>query len=109
MANPTKQSVYPDRRTQPARQASLLGEAWLLHSQRAAMNHNRLEGVNMVTQYIQRFTKQLSSLSPRAAIAGALVVIVGVAGLALLLTRGSSEANANPALQPRAARLDKVD
>jgi len=63
----------------------------------------------MATQYIQRFTKQLSSLSPRAALAGALIVIVGVAGLALLLTRGGSEANANPALQPHAARLDKVD
>ena len=63
----------------------------------------------MVTQYIQRFTKRLSSLSPRAALAGALIVIVGVSGLAVLLTRGSSEANANPALQPRAARLDKVD
>jgi len=73
------------------------------------MNHNRIEGVKMGTQLIQRSIKHLSSLSPRAAIAGALIMIVGVAGLALLLTRGGSEANANPALQPRAARLDKVD
>jgi hypothetical protein len=63
----------------------------------------------MVTQYIQRFTKRLSSLSPTAAIAGVLIVIVGVSGLAVLLTRSGSEANANPALQPYAARLDKVD
>ena len=63
----------------------------------------------MATEYIQRLTKRLSSLSPQAAIAGALILVVVISGLALLLTRGGSEAKANPALQPYAARLDRVD
>lgn len=63
----------------------------------------------MVKQYIDKSVKRLSSLSPQAAIAGALIIVVLVAGAALLLTRGGSEANANPALQPYAARLDRVD
>ena len=63
----------------------------------------------MIKQYFERSIKRLSSLSPQAAIAGALILVVVVSGLALLLTRGGSEANANPALQPYAARLDRVD
>jgi len=53
--------------------------------------------------------KRLSSVSPRVAIAGALIIVVVLSGLALLLTRGGSEANASPAMQPHAARLDRVD
>jgi uncharacterized protein DUF6600 len=53
--------------------------------------------------------KRLSSVSPRVAIAGALIIVVVVSGVALLLTRGGSEAKANPALQPHAARLERVD
>jgi hypothetical protein len=63
----------------------------------------------MVKQYIDKSIKRLSRLSPQAAIAGALIIVVLVSGVALLLTRGGSEANANPALQPYAARLDRVD
>jgi len=54
--------------------------------------------------------KRISSVSPRVAIAGALIIIVVVvSGVALLLTRGGSEAEANAAMQPHAARLDRVD
>jgi len=63
----------------------------------------------MATQYMQKFTKRLSSVSPQTAIAGALIIVVVVSGLALLLTRGSSEVNAKTALHPFAARLDRVD
>ncbi|HSE38678.1 MAG TPA: DUF6600 domain-containing protein, partial [Blastocatellia bacterium] len=63
----------------------------------------------MVKQYFDKSVKRLSTLSPQAAIAGALIIVVLVAGVALLLTRGGSEAHANPALHPFAARLDRVD
>jgi co-chaperonin GroES (HSP10) len=63
----------------------------------------------MLKQYIGKSSKYMSSLSPQAAIAGVLIVVVVISGLALLLTKGSSEAKANPALQPHAARLDRVD
>jgi len=53
--------------------------------------------------------KRLSSMSPRVAVAAALIIVVVVSGTALLLTRRSSEANANPAVQPYAARLDRLD
>ena len=53
--------------------------------------------------------KRLSGVSPRVAIAGALIIVVVISGIALLLTRGGSVANANPAMQPHAARLDRVD
>jgi hypothetical protein len=53
--------------------------------------------------------KRLSRVSPRVAIAGALVIVVVIAGVTLLLTRGGSEVNASPSMQPRAARLDRVD
>lgn len=53
--------------------------------------------------------KRLSTVSPRVGVAGALIVVVVVSGVALLLTRGGSEANANPAMQPHAARLERVD
>ncbi len=59
----------------------------------------------MFKQYIKRLT----SVSPRIAIVGALVIVLAVSGIALLLTRGGSEANADPAIQPRAARLERVD
>ncbi|MEK6322042.1 MAG: FecR family protein [Acidobacteriota bacterium] len=54
-------------------------------------------------------TKRLSGISPKVAIVGALIAIVAVSGIALLLTRGGSEANGDPAMQPRAARLERVD
>jgi len=57
----------------------------------------------------KQFTKRLSSVSPRAAIAGALIIAVVISGVTLLLTRGGSEVNANAAMQPHAARLDRVD
>lgn len=63
----------------------------------------------MLKQYIDKSIRRLSSLSPQAAIAGVLIIVVVVAGVALVLTRGGSEASANPALQPYAARLDRVD
>lgn len=53
--------------------------------------------------------KRLSGVSPRLAIAGALIIVVIISGVVLLLTRGGSEANANPAMQPHAARLDRLD
>lgn len=55
------------------------------------------------------FNKRLSSISPKIAILGALIVVVAVSGVALLFTRGGSEANGDPAMQPRAARLERVD
>ena len=63
----------------------------------------------MIKQFFNNSVKRISSLSPQAAIAGALIIVVVISGLALLLTRGSSEAKANPALQPNAARLDRVE
>ena len=57
----------------------------------------------------KQYFKRLSAVSPRAAIVGALIILVVLSGVAFLLTRGGSEANANPAMQPRAARLDRVD
>ncbi|HLF85285.1 MAG TPA: FecR family protein [Blastocatellia bacterium] len=53
--------------------------------------------------------KRLSSVSPRVALAGALIIVVVVSGVALLLTRRGTEASANPAMQPHAARLERVD
>ena len=58
---------------------------------------------------LKQFTQHLSSISRRTAIVTALIVVVAVSGIALLLTRGGSEAKANPAMQPHAARLDRVD
>ena len=58
---------------------------------------------------LKQFTQRLSSISRRTAIVTALIVVIAVSGIALLLTRGGSEANANPAIQPHAARLDRVD
>jgi hypothetical protein len=58
---------------------------------------------------LQQTFKRLSRVSPHVAIAGALIIVVVIAGVTLLLTRGGSEANANPSMQPRAARLDRVD
>jgi Family of unknown function (DUF6600)/FecR protein len=52
---------------------------------------------------------RLSNVSPRVAIAGALIIVVIISGVALVLTRGGSEAKANPAMQPHAARLDRVE
>ena len=58
---------------------------------------------------LQQTFKRLSRVSPSVAIAGALIIVVVIAGVVLLITRGGSEANANPSLQPHAARLDRVD
>jgi hypothetical protein len=58
---------------------------------------------------LQQTFKRLSSVSPRVAIAGVLIIVVVIAGITLLLTRGGSEANANPSMQPHAARLDRLD
>ena len=52
--------------------------------------------------------KRLSSVSPRVAIAGALIIVVVISGVALLLTRGGSVANANPAMQPLMVDPDQV-
>src|SRR5712692_5497873 len=53
--------------------------------------------------------RRISSISPRIAILGAFIAIVAVSGLALLFTRGGSQAKGDPAMQPRAARLERVD
>ena len=53
--------------------------------------------------------KRVSSISPRVAIVGALIAVVVVSGIALLLTRGGSEAKAASGPQPRAARIERVD
>ena len=53
--------------------------------------------------------KRLSSISPRIAVLGAFIAIVGICAAALLLSRGGFEAKADPAMQPRAARLERVD
>jgi len=52
---------------------------------------------------------RISKTSPRVAILVALIAVVAMSGVILLVTRGGSEANANPAMQPHAARLDRVD
>src|ERR1043165_7963943 len=64
-----------------------------------------ITGVAMFKQAITRISKT----SPRVAIVVALIAVVAISGVILLLTRGGSEANANPAMQPHAARLDRVD
>jgi hypothetical protein len=53
--------------------------------------------------------KRISSVSPRAAIVGALIIEVVISGMALLLTRGGSDAKTNAEMQPHAARLERVD
>ncbi|MEK6287240.1 MAG: FecR family protein, partial [Acidobacteriota bacterium] len=58
---------------------------------------------------LKQFTNRLSSVSPRVAILAALILIVAVSGVALLLTRGSHDANADTSVQPYAARIDRVD
>ena len=57
---------------------------------------------------LKQFTRKLAGISPRAAVVGALIIVVVLAGIALLLTRGGSNAKAN-SIQPMAARLDKLD
>ncbi|MFY9557790.1 MAG: DUF6600 domain-containing protein [Blastocatellia bacterium] len=57
----------------------------------------------------QRILKPLSSVSPRVAIVAALITIVAVSGVALLLTRGGPNADANSLVQPYAARIDRVE
>jgi Family of unknown function (DUF6600) len=57
---------------------------------------------------LKQFTRKLASVSPRVATVGALILVVVISGIALLLTRGGSTAKAN-AIQPAAARLDKLD
>src|SRR5689334_19448953 len=64
-----------------------------------------ITGVAMFKQAIKR----ISNTSPRLVLIGALIAVVAIAGAVLLLTKGGSEANANPAMQPHAARLDRVD
>ena len=53
--------------------------------------------------------KRLSSISPKITILGAFIAIVAISAAALLLTRGGSEAKGDPLMQPRAARLERVD
>lgn len=57
---------------------------------------------------IKQIVKRFSSLSPPVAIIGALAIVIAGAGAALLVTRDHSEANTD-AIQPYAARLDRVD
>jgi uncharacterized protein DUF6600 len=54
-------------------------------------------------------SKRISSISPRIAILGAFIAIVALSGAALLFTRGGSVAKGDVAMQPRAARLERVD
>jgi hypothetical protein len=56
----------------------------------------------------RQFTRKLAGISPRAGIVGAFILVVAISGVALLLTRGGSDAKAN-VVQPNAARLDKLD
>ena len=53
--------------------------------------------------------KRLSSISPKITILGAFIAIVAISAAALLFTRGGSEAKGDPAMHPRAARLERVD
>ncbi len=53
--------------------------------------------------------KRISGMSLRVAIAGALIIVVIISGVALLLSRGASEASSNSGMQPHAARLDRVE
>ena len=57
---------------------------------------------------LKKFTAKLARISSRTAIVGALILVLVIAGVALLLTRGGSNAKAN-SIQPMAARLDKLD
>src|SRR5215471_18515235 len=56
----------------------------------------------------KQLTRKLALISPRAAVVGALILVLVIAAVALLLTRGGSNAKAN-SIQPMAARLDKLD
>src|ERR1700675_4257905 len=54
--------------------------------------------------------RKLSSVSPRVAIVvGLLIAFVAGSGVALLLMRGADKVDANDAVQPMAARIDRVD
>ena len=77
----------------------------MLQYQQPGLTKLLYRGSTMFKQYIKR----LSSVSPRAAIVAALITVVVIAGVVVVLTRSGSEANANPAMQPHAARLDRVD
>jgi hypothetical protein len=58
---------------------------------------------------LNRIGNRLSSLSTRGAILAALLVIVVGSGVAFLLTRGGTDAQADTSVQPIAARIDQVD
>ncbi|HSF25424.1 MAG TPA: DUF6600 domain-containing protein [Blastocatellia bacterium] len=54
--------------------------------------------------------KRLSRTSPRVAVAvGLLIAFAAGSGVALLLTRGGETVDADDAVQPMAARIDRVD
>src|SRR5438309_5891173 len=57
----------------------------------------------------KRLITRAASVSTRATVIGALLILVAVSAVAWLLTQGKSEANASTAIQPYAARLDRVD
>lgn len=62
-----------------------------------------------VENMFTKLTRRLSSVSPRVAIAGILIAIVAATGIALLLMRGEPKVDADTVVEPRAARIDRVD
>ena len=56
-----------------------------------------------------RLVKRLSSVSPRFAISATLIAIVAIGGLSFLLARGGSKVDADAHLEPRAARIERVE
>src|SRR5262245_3750880 len=57
---------------------------------------------------IKQLSKRVSNVSAPFAVIGGLILVVAIAGAALLLTRGGPKANAD-AIEPYAARIDRVD
>jgi len=57
----------------------------------------------------KRFITRASGVSTRTTVIAALGLLIAVAGVAWLLTQNKSQANASTAVQPYAARLDRVD
>lgn len=51
----------------------------------------------------------MSSVSPRVAVAGIVIAIVAATGIALLLMRGGPKVDADTVVEPRAARIERVD
>ncbi len=71
-------------------------------------DRDRAEGKGVENMF-KRLTTRLSSLSPRVAVAGVLIAIVAATGVALLLRRGEPKVDADTVVEPRAARIDRVE